>query len=279
MQETVVFPIADRDGLFAAILATDDELTPWYHQQIERYGTQDFLRREDYNFDLLKRLNEYGVPSVTHDDTWQRIIAMVIGDRRDDVLQFLLTLKIAMKVENTDILSAVLDGNLYLTNLLLEKGADPNTLYPDGDTPLIKACRAGHLEVVRCLLKWKARDDGFNEAGDNALLLACRMRDILLVRLLTLDTTTINAHSATGPTALVYACHSNDPELVDVLLLAGADIFTQCHCKGFVKPVSALKCTTNSNITTMLKASIGIHEITPGKRKRQPRSRHPGGLK
>lgn len=242
----------DRDQLFSGINPTDDELTDWYQQQISLHGTLAFIRKEEYNFDLLKRLNQYGVPCVSHQATWKSIIKMVVDDKRDDVLQFLLRLEIAMKVEDYSVLDAVLDGNLYLINALLTGGADPNSRYPDTDTLLIKACKSGYLEVIRCLIKCGASDTHFNENGDNALLTACRTRDLTLVRLLTLTNTTINVHSPCGPTALVYACRSNDEELVDILLQAGADIFVRCQ------GTDALKCTKNTSIMNMLKASIGI---------------------
>lgn len=263
----MTLPLTDSDGLFSGLAPTDDHLEEWYQQQIGRYGTQAFLQREDYNFDILKRLSKYGVPAVSHDVTWQAIITLVLQDKRDDVLQYLLTLKIAMKVEGTDVLTTVLDGNLYLTNLLLEQGADVNQRYPDGDNLLMKACKLGYLEIIRCLLKWKAQDNYFNAKGDNALLTVCKSGNLELVQLLALNPAALNAHSATGPTALVYACRANNPELVDTLLLANADPFVKC------KEGDAFKAATNPHITTMLKAFIGLHEAPRRKVSRREVSR------
>ena len=52
---------------------------------------------------------------------------------------------------------AVNQGDVEITNLLLEAGADPNQLAPSGDNPLLAAVTSRHLDLARRLLEAGAK--------------------------------------------------------------------------------------------------------------------------
>ncbi len=104
---------------------------------------------------------------------------------------------------------------------LLNRGIDPNTVDPQGNTLLILAAREGQLEAVEALLKYRVRIDYRNPAGDSALMLAVLRGHDRVARVLLKGGAQVN-HDGWGP--LHYAAFEGREALLEPLLAAGADV-------------------------------------------------------
>ena len=59
------------------------------------------------------------------------------------------------------------NGNIDLCTLLLMRGADPNRINKDGETPLCLAAKLGHTEVVKLLLTYGGNAEQIGFSGRN----------------------------------------------------------------------------------------------------------------
>jgi len=88
-----------------------------------------------------------------------------------------------------------------MIQLLIEAGADPNSVDPAGETALMTASRVGVLEAVRVLLdrgaKVDAKDPAFQQT---ALMIAVRDNHPAVVKLLIDRGAAVNAQTRTGQT-------------------------------------------------------------------------------
>ncbi|MDC7222956.1 MAG: ankyrin repeat domain-containing protein [Spirochaetales bacterium] len=72
----------------------------------------------------------------------------------------------ATPLEQEPLIESVLNGQYYISRLILEKGTDPDSVRDDrGYTPLLLAARVGNWEIVRLLLDYGARFDVSDEEG------------------------------------------------------------------------------------------------------------------
>lgn len=133
------------------------------------------------------------------------------------------------------------NGNLEITKLLLQNGAQVNALmeFNDGNeaekniSPLHIACYHGHVRIVKLLLMYgatvNAATSWFEEklwkrGWTSAHIAAVRGHNEVLKILLKHDAF-INATTETqGWTPLHYACHQNNVETVELLLSHGANL-------------------------------------------------------
>lgn len=67
---------------------------------------------------------------------------------------------------------AAAGGHVRLVGALLARGANPNAVDWNGNTPLINAAYFGHLDAVKVLLQKGARIDAVSKAGHSALMAA-----------------------------------------------------------------------------------------------------------
>lgn len=120
-------------------------------------------------------------------------------------------------------------GHEPIVSVLLKNGADPDAVDGRGRTPLHLAAIHGHLSVTVALLESGAdmgiifRDSSMYE--HLALSFAARMGHVHVLRALLRHGADVNASSSTGLTALHYAAVRNQSGAIDVLAKAdGADI-------------------------------------------------------
>jgi len=116
--------------------------------------------------------------------------------------------------------------NDQLIQLLLKKGANPNSQDKDGNTALHRACDLGHTKIIELLLKNNADPNLRNNQGLIPLRLAVHLKDINTIKLLLKDEWEIAVDSpdSFGDTALHFACFICHEKAARVLLRAGANV-------------------------------------------------------
>ncbi|MDC7241101.1 MAG: ankyrin repeat domain-containing protein [Spirochaetales bacterium] len=79
---------------------------------------------------------------------------------------------------------AVLNGQFYVTRMLLSEGADPDSPDPRDYSPLLISARLGHWEITSLLLESGASSGGRDERGRTALHYAAEAGEEQIIRLL-----------------------------------------------------------------------------------------------
>jgi hypothetical protein len=119
-----------------------------------------------------------------------------------------------------ELLKAVNEGNAKTVGVLLDKGLDPDTADPDGNTILMIAARLGHQDVVSLLISRKAAVARRSPHGDTALMMACLKGHLAIAKLLVANGAQI---SQSGWAPLHYAAFEGRAEVIRYLLEKGAD--------------------------------------------------------
>lgn len=130
---------------------------------------------------------------------------------------------LAAAAENTELLTAIRQGDLNAVRLLLTHGADVNAKDAKGASALLYSAIYGDLECVNLLLDKGADPNASSDLGINALMWAAS--DLGKVRTLLAHGANVNARSNYGFTALSVASASpgNLPTVL-LLLSKGADV-------------------------------------------------------
>lgn len=130
---------------------------------------------------------------------------------------------------STDLLNAVLAGDLSKANELLKSGADCNSKNEEGATALILAAGLGNLEMVKMLLKESAEVDATDARGWTALMKSLfnyeqnrGFPDVL--ETLIEAGADIEHQVAYGTRPLMIAAGYGEARVVEVLLMAGVDV-------------------------------------------------------
>jgi ankyrin repeat protein len=106
----------------------------------------------------------------------------------------------------------------------LQKGANVNLVFSDGDSVLIKAIKQNNLECVKILLENGAKINYKNNQGESALFIAVSNQLAALCNLLIENKADVNGANKDGMTVLMKAIFNDDIEIVKVLLKNNADI-------------------------------------------------------
>ncbi len=119
------------------------------------------------------------------------------------------------------------EDQLDAVRVLVESGANVNTVSNVGGTPLSEAALLGYAELVTYLLSVGAR---LSIEGQSELVLhqAAASRSLETARALLRAGADINAQNEIGETPLHVAAWKNDVEMVRLLVEAGADINARC---------------------------------------------------
>lgn len=130
---------------------------------------------------------------------------------------------------STDLLNAVLAGDVAKLAALLKSGADCNAKNEEGTTPLMQAAGAGNLEMVEMLLKSGAEVDATDARGWTALFKALfsyeQNRGFPDVVSALIDAGADIEHQiAYGTRPLMIAAGYGEARVVEILLLAGVDV-------------------------------------------------------
>jgi uncharacterized protein len=117
------------------------------------------------------------------------------------------------------------NGSTAMVELLLERGADPNTVVRGGETVLMTAARTGKPGPVRALLARGAKVDAKERRGQTALMWAAADGHAEVVELLLRAGADFRTPlTDSGFTPLFFAARGGRSDVVRVLFNAGADI-------------------------------------------------------
>jgi ankyrin repeat protein len=119
------------------------------------------------------------------------------------------------------VLQAAELGDTKSVERLLDRGLDPNTADPKGNTILMIASRLGHRDLVWMLLKRKASARKRSQHGDTALMMASLRGDREIARMLIEFGDAELNHKGWAP--IHYAAFENHPEVIRYLVAKGAD--------------------------------------------------------
>lgn len=117
-------------------------------------------------------------------------------------------------------LKAIQEGDLKVVAALLDRGLDPNTADPAGNTVLMIAARLGHRELVALLIERKASLARRSPHGDTALMMASLGGHLGIVKLLVEKGAAVNQG---GWAPLHYAAFAGHGEVAQFLIGNGAD--------------------------------------------------------
>ena len=121
-----------------------------------------------------------------------------------------------------DYFAAVRRDDGAVINELFQRGFDPNTRGPEGQSGLMLAMQVRSLAAAQAIVNHPSLDvDALNTHGESALMLAALKGDLVWTRKLLERGAQVKP---AGWSPLHYAATSNQPSVVALLLDRGADI-------------------------------------------------------
>jgi|SRR5579871_2478360 len=144
-----------------------------------------------------------------------------LSEERDQIIPTLLSHGADAKAspDGIPLLYVAADEHLpHTVRLLLEHGADPNTLTSYGEAPL----QVADADSAILLLNYGADVNATDPGGFSPLIEACRRNDLDLARVLVLHGANVNARDIKGSTVLYWALHpwkhfGNTPAILRLL--------------------------------------------------------------
>lgn len=122
---------------------------------------------------------------------------------------------------NTGLFLALRDGSVKAAQALVDwPGTKVETRNANDESPLMMAALKGHADIVRKLIE---RDADVNKPGWTPLHYAATNGHLAIMELLLEHHAFIDAQSPNGTTPLMMAAHYGTPAAVQLLLEAGAD--------------------------------------------------------
>ena len=140
-------------------------------------------------------------------------------------------------------LKAVEIGDIPFVREMLDRGADPDTADPNGNTLLAAASADGNLEMARFLIARKARINNRNAFGDSPLMVAAYHGRIEMVRFLIANGADVNPP---GWTPLHYCAWQGHTDICTVLIDLRAWINVQAPNGATPLMMAVLQGKTNS---------------------------------
>jgi ankyrin repeat protein len=121
-----------------------------------------------------------------------------------------------------DFFAAVANDNAAVVTALLERGFDPNTVSPQGQSPLYLALQVDSLKVAEVLWRHPTLQvDASNPLGETPLMMAALRGRIDWCERLVARGAAVNR---SGWTPLHYAASGSEPKVVEWLLARGAAV-------------------------------------------------------
>ena len=158
----------------------------------------------------------------------------------------------------TPLYHAALNGHLELCHLLLQHGANPNTLFA-GNHVLSESASAGNLEIVKVLIKHGAELNATDSEDQNALQKASMKGDKALVAYLLDRGADVDHEDRNGCTSTIHAAHLGFAEIVQLLINGGADL--EHHASNGWTPLHS--CHSHVETThVLLKNGADVNSVT-----------------
>ena len=185
--------------------------TPIWAEEAEKPGGSKLTTHIDAGFRRLKP-GQHG---------WTELMEAVLNGDMAKV-KVLLEKEADVNAKNdrgsTALMIAASKGNFEIVKALLNRGADVNIQDTDGRTALLQALRNGHIAVAQLLLEKGANTD------DQALFLAVWMGYKAIVDAMLTSGIDVNIRNTDGMTPLMIAAEAGHTDVVESLLNKGAHV-------------------------------------------------------
>jgi len=120
---------------------------------------------------------------------------------------------------------AAKNGNVEITQLLVDAKADPNVQNKVGKTPVALAAESGHVEVLKLIVDSGGDIESVDQIGGTPLLWASGLsKNPATVEYLIKAGGNVNIIDSNGMTPLIWAAGIGNPESVRLLIEQGAEV-------------------------------------------------------
>ncbi|RYD81263.1 MAG: hypothetical protein EOP84_11285 [Verrucomicrobiaceae bacterium] len=130
-----------------------------------------------------------------------------------------------------------------------------------GVTPLYLACQNGCTEMVELLLSRGANPNSTVRGGETVLMTAARTGKVGPVKALLSYGANVDAKERRGQTALMWAAAEGHAAVVELLLQAGADLRATLPDSGFTPWFFAVRDGRMEVVQVLLKAGVDVNEV------------------
>jgi ankyrin repeat protein len=197
---------------------------------------------------------------------WPALLCAVKRGNGDIVKMLLEKGANANTMSSTNVSPLILassDGSVGIVKLLISHGANIETKDSGGNTALMKAAANGHADVVQFLLQQGANVRAKNSGGETPLMLA--YDSVKTVNALIRAGANINEVNSFGRTALMYAAYSGHKYKAQVLINSGADV--AIRSRENLTALSLAESLDNGVVANIIsgRQSIDISENRRGK--------------
>lgn len=118
---------------------------------------------------------------------------------------------------------AISRKSIFITNLLLKHGADPNVETTEGLKPLHLSCFHGCLSITQCLLEFGADVNAYDKQGNLPIHTACSAGHFHIAELLINDGSICDSPDSNGRYPIHYSSASGNWKFTKTLLQLGVD--------------------------------------------------------
>ncbi|XP_020288060.1 ankyrin-1-like, partial [Pseudomyrmex gracilis] len=191
------------------------------------------LRRavREGNLERARKLLTY--LGLSYSQIWSEgyvLLRDAIWNRHTEVIKLLLTSgckvnNYTKKSYNTPLHFAVINGDIEIVKMLLDRSANINIGNQFGRTPLHNAMENKKIEIAELLLDYGATVNASDSFGVTPLCLAVRQRHVDGVKMLLDRSANVNTQTQwSGTTPLHDAMENKQIEIAELLLNHGANI-------------------------------------------------------
>lgn len=223
-----------------------------------------------YRFIFVLSLLFINIIIVNAQDSDSDLFDAVIN-KDEKKVYYLLKAGIKADIENdfgvSPLMFAAESGNLYITGLLIENGANVNKTPSGGTSAIIAASKKNNIEIVELLLKSGADINSKDNEGNTSLIYCADRGYPLLADLLCANGADISIQGKFGD-ALIVAAYYGDSEVCDVILDYKGDIntkdafdFTPLMCAAQGNYLETVKFLVEKNADLNLKNFDGFSAL------------------
>ena len=165
---------------------------------------------------------------------------------------------------NEELGNAILGQDLGRIGYLLEHGADVNTRFGDGYTPLVSAVRFGFDKIAAYLIEHKADVNLVDSSNWTPLMYAAWNDDADMVRTLAKHGAKLDTSGPDGMNALSIAAQNSKLKSAAVLIEAGADVNHAAGNGGYTPLMLASTAGSLETVELLLKHSAKVNARNSG---------------